>query len=62
MAYQVDLPQVGASALSSIRQTQTLLRSKVFLREVSPPPPMVAEDHLYYEVEDLIQNLGKDAC
>ena len=35
------------------------IRSEEFLREVHPPPPVVIEDHLEYEVEDLIWHWGK---
>ena len=37
---------------------RTELREE-FLQEVHPPPPVMVEDHLEYEVEDLIWHRGK---
>ena len=60
VAYRVDLPPGWRLHLVfHIDKLKEYNRSEAFLREVQPRPPMVIEDHLEYEVEDLIPHQGK---
>ena len=60
VAYRVDLPPVWRlHPVFHIDKLKKYIRSEEFLREVHPPPPIVVEDHLEYEVEDLIRHRGK---
>ena len=59
MAYRVDLPPVGhLHPIFHIDKLKKYIRSEEFLWEVQPPP-VVIEDHLEYEVEDLIRHRSK---
>ena len=42
-----------------IDRLKQYVRSEEFLREVEPPPPILVEDHLKSEVEDLIRHRGR---
>ena len=60
MAYRVDLrPSWCLHPVFHIDKLKTYIHSKEFLRKVQPPPPIVIEDHLEYEVEDLIRHRCK---
>ena len=60
VAYRVDLPPGWRlHPVFHIDKLKKYIRSEEFLREVHPPPPVVVEDHLEYEVEDLIRHRGK---
>ena len=60
VAYRVDLPPGWRlHPIFHIDKLKKYIRSEEFLREVHPPPLVVIEDHLEYEVEDLIQHRGK---
>ena len=62
MAYKVDLPPGWQVHLVfHIDRLKRYVRSEEFLREVKPPPPVLVEDHLEYEVEDLIRHRGHGA-
>ena len=55
VAYRVDLsPGWHLHPIFHIDKLKKYIRSEAFLREVQPPTPMVIEDHLECEVEDLI--------
>ena len=55
VAYRVDLPPSWRlHAVFHIDKLKKYMHSKEFLWEVHPPPPIVVEDHLEYDVEDLI--------
>ena len=55
VAYRVDLPPGWhLHPVFHVDKLKKYIRSEEFLREVHPPPPIVVEDHLEYEVEDLI--------
>ena len=55
MAYRVDLPPSWHfHPVFHIDKLTKYIRSEEFLREVRPPPPVVVEAHLEYEIEDLI--------
>ena len=63
VAYKVDLPPGWQiHPVFHIDRLKRYVRSEEFLREVKPPPPVVVEDHLEYEVEDLIRHHGRGAC
>ena len=63
MAYKVDLPPGWQiHPVFYIDRLKRYVHSKEFLREVEPPPSILVEDHLEYEVEDLIQHRGRGAC
>ena len=60
VAYRVELPPSWRlHPVFHIDKLKKYIRSEEFLREVQPPPPVVIEDHLEYEVEDLIRHRGK---
>ena len=55
VAYRVDLPPGWhLHPVFHIGKLKKYIHSEEFLWEVHPPPPVVVEDHLEYEVEDLI--------
>ena len=55
VAYKVDLPpKWQIHPVFPIDCLKQYIHSEKFLREVEPPPPVLVEDHLEYEVEDLI--------
>ena len=55
MAYRVDLPPCWhLHPVFHMDKLKKYIHSEEFLREVHPPPPVVLEDHLEYEVEDVI--------
>ena len=59
MAYKVDLaPGWQIHPVFHIDRLKRYVHSEEFLREVEPPPPILVEDHLEYEVEDLIWHCG----
>ena len=59
VAYKVDLPPGWQiHPIFHIDRLKRYACSKEFLREVEPPPPVLVEDHLEYEDEDLIQHHG----
>ena len=63
MAYRVDLPPGWhLHPVFHVDKLKKYIRSEEFLREVHPPLPIVVEDHLEYEVEDLIRHRGKVTC
>ena len=60
VAYRVDLPPSWHLHPGfHIDKVKKYIHSEEFLWEVHPPPPVVVEDHLDYEAEDLIQHRGK---
>ena len=60
VAYRVDLlPGWRLHPVFHVDKLKKYIRSKEFLWEVHPPPPVVVEDHLDYEVEGFIQHWGK---
>ena len=60
VAYRVELPPSWRlHPVFHIDKLKKYIRSEEFLREVHPPPPVVVEDHLEYEVEDFIRHRGK---
>ena len=62
VAYKVDLPQGWQTHLVfHIDHLKRYIHSEEFLREVEPPPPIVVEDHMEYEVEDLLWHCGRGA-
>ena len=62
MAYKVDLPPGWQiHPVFHIDRLKRYIRSGEFLRKVEPPPPILVEDHLEYEVEDLIWHHGRGA-
>ena len=62
MAYKVDLPPGWQiHPILHIDRLKRCVHSEEFLREVEPPPPVLVEDHLEYEVEDLIRHRGHGA-
>ena len=55
VAYKVDLPPGWQiHPVFHVDRLKRYIHSEEFLREVEPPPPILVEDHLEYEVEDLI--------
>ena len=59
MAYRVDLPPGWhPRPVFHVDKLKQYICSEEFLREVHPLPPIVIEDHLEYEVEDLIRHQG----
>ena len=55
VAYKVDLPPGWQiHPVFHIDRLKRYVTSEEFLREVEPPPPILVEDHLEYEVEDPI--------
>ena len=57
VAYKVDLPPGWQiHPVFHIDCLKRYVRSEEFLREVKPPPPVLVEDHLEYEVEDFIRH------
>ena len=63
VAYKVNLP-LGwqIHPVFHIDRLKRYVRSEEFLWEVEPPPPILVEDHLEYEVEDLIWHRGRGTC
>ena len=62
MAYKVDLPPGWQiHPVFHIDRLKWYVYSEEFLWEVEPPPSVLVEDHLEYEVEDLIQHHGRGA-
>ena len=60
MAYRVELPlSWRLHPVFHVNKLKKYIHSEEFSREVHPPPPVVVEDHLEYEVEDLIWHWGK---
>ena len=56
VACKVDLPpRWQIHPVFHIDHLKRYVRSEEFLREVKPPPPILVEDHLEYEVENLIR-------
>ena len=63
VAYRVDLPPSWRlHPVFHVDKIKKYIRSEEFLREVHLPPPVMIEDHLEYEVEDLIRHRGKGTC
>ena len=59
VAYKVDLPTGWQiHPIFHIDRLNRYVHSEDFLREVEPPPLVLVEDHLEYEVEDLIRHCG----
>ena len=55
VAYWVDLsPGWRLHPIFHIDKLKRYIRSEEFLQEIQLPPPIMVEDHLEYEVEDLI--------
>ena len=62
VSYKVDLPpRWPIHPVFHIDRLKRYVHSEEFLREVEPPPPVLVEDHLEYEVEDLIRHRGHGA-
>ena len=62
VAYKVDLPpRWEIHPVFHIDRLKRYVHSKELLWEVEPPPPVLVEDHLEYEVEDLIRHRGYGA-
>ena len=60
MPYRVDLPPGWClHPVFHIDKLKKHIHSEKFVQEGQPPPLVVAEDHLEYEVEDLIWHQGK---
>ena len=60
MAYRVDLhPSWCLHPVFHIDKLKKYIHFDEFLWEAQPPPPVVIEDHLEYEVEALIRHRGK---
>ena len=55
VTYRADLP-LGwhLHPVFHVDKLKKYIRSEELLREVHPPPPVVVEGHLEYEVEDLM--------
>ena len=63
VAYRVNLPPSWClHPIFHVDKLKKYICSEEFLREVHPPPPVVIEDHLEYDVEDLIWHQGKGTC
>ena len=59
VAYKVDLPPGWQiHSVFHIDRLKLYVHSEEFLRKVEPSPPVLVEDHLEYEVEDLIRHRG----
>ena len=57
VAYKVDLPPGWQIHLVfHIDRLKWYVHLEEFLQEVESPPPILVEDHLEYEVGDLIQH------
>ena len=62
VAYKVDLPPAWQIHPSfHIDRLKWDVRLEEFLWELEPPPPILVEDHLGHEAEDLIQDRGRGA-
>ena len=62
VAYKVDLPPAWQiHPVFHIDRLKRYVHSEEFLREVEPTAPILVEDHLEYEVEDLIRHRGRGA-
>ena len=62
VAYKVGLsPRWQIHPVVHIDCLKRYVHSEEFLWEVEPPPPVLVEDHLEYEAEDLIRHRGHGA-